>query len=235
MPIGPPPTIMTVETLKLTPLFSRLDEKSLTEINSAALARRAAAGEMIFHEGEPARSFCIVGHGKVKIFKLSPEGKEQILMIAKEGDSFAEAAMFAGGDYPASAQALEPTELVVIDRSKFTGLLNRNPELALALIGRLSELLRKMTVLVESLSLSDVNTRLARYILTYGDPESGAMPGQIILREKKTVLAALLGTIPETLSRAFAKLVKDGLIEVKGPNINILDSERLRRLAENSD
>jgi CRP/FNR family transcriptional regulator len=226
---------MTREILKLTPLFSQLDDKGLEDIGSAAMVRKVAAGEMIFHEGEEARSFFIVSKGKVKVFKLSPEGKEQILMIAKPGDSFAEAAMFAGGEYPASAQSLAKSELVAIDRTRFVALLDKNPELALALIARLSELLRKMTMLVEGLSLSDVNTRLARYILTYGDEETGAMPGKIILREKKTVLASLLGTIPETLSRAFAKLVKDGVIEVNGPNINILDPQKLRRLAENID
>lgn len=220
-----------IGTLKLSQLFAGLDDKSLEEVASTAHRKQTAANEVIFQEGAPASGIFIVGSGKVKVFKLSPEGKEQILMIAGPGDSFAEAAMFAGGRYPASAQALEKSELLVIDRGRFASLLGRNPDLALGLIARLSELLKKMTLLVEGLALSDVNTRLARYLCGYRD-ESGRFPSRIVLSDKKSVLASQLGTIPETLSRAFAKLIKDRIIAVDGPAIDILDPRALEDLAD---
>lgn len=219
------------EILKSAQLFSALDDAALRDVAATASMRKVEAGEMILDEGATAHSFYIVASGKVKVFKLSPDGKEQILLLAQPGDTFAEAAMFAGGEYPASAQALDVSELVVINRERFVGLLARNPELALSLIARLAGLLRQMTRLIEGLSLSDVTTRLARYLcaLRSGSDDDRT---EIHLEEKKGILAAQLGTIPETLSRSFAKLTKDGLIHVDGPRIRILDSKRLQELAE---
>jgi CRP-like cAMP-binding protein len=220
------------DVLKRSRLFSQLDDEALDEICRAASLRQAAPDEMIFMEGEPAQSFFVVGSGKVKVFKLSPEGKEQVLMIAQPGDSFAEAALFSGRKLPASAQALEKCELVVIDRARFVRLLGANPDLAVNLIGRLSELLRLMTRLVEGLSLSDVTTRLAQFLCSHRNEATGEMPPEIMLSIKKSLLASQLGTIPETLSRSFAKMARDGLISVSGPTIRIIDPDRLQRLAE---
>lgn len=218
--------------LKRSRLFSQLDDAALDEISRAAGVRKVGPQEMIFMEGEPAQSFFIVGSGKVKVFKLSGEGKEQVLMIAQPGDSFAEAALFSDRKFPASAQSLQETELVVIDRARFVRLLGANPDLAVNLIGRLSELLRLMTRLVEGLSLSDVTTRLAQFLCSHRNEATGAMPPEILLSIKKSLLASQLGTIPETLSRSFAKMAKDGLISVSGPTIRILDPDRLQHLAD---
>lgn len=184
---------------------------------------------MIFYDGDPAQSFYVVGKGRVKVFKTSPDGKEQILMIAAPGDSFAEAAMFAGSKFPASAQAIEDSDLIRFDRDQFLGLLGRNPDLALSLIGRLAHLLRKLTKLIESLSLTDVTTRLASFLREQSKLR-GTAETVVHLPIKKTTLAAQLGTIPETLSRSFAKLANDGIIEVSGPDIRILDPNRLSDL-----
>lgn len=220
--------------LSKSQLFSHLDKRSLDEVASAASARTAARQEMIFHEGDIAQAFFIVASGKVKIFKLSPDGKEQILMIASAGNSFAEAALFSGGRYPASAQALEDSELVVISREKFVRLLGKNPDLAVNLIARLSELLRKMTSLVEELSLTDVTTRLAHRLLSMVSDDAQGNRAVISLTEKKTVLASQLGTIPETLSRSFARLSKERIIAIDGARIEILDLRRLSELARDS-
>ena len=219
-------------TLRQSRLFSHLDDRALESISASASVKKVASGELIFQEGEPAHSFFIVGRGKVKVFKMSPEGKEQVLMIAQPGESFAEAGLFSDRQFPASAQALDDSELIAFRRDRFVALLGENPELAVNLIGRLSELLRLMTRLVEGLSLSDVTTRLARFICSHRVEATGEMPPEIMLSVKKTVLAAQLGTIPETLSRSFARLVKDGLIRVTGPTITIIDPERLQELAD---
>lgn len=220
------------DVLKSSQLFAELDAAAVDAVAAITTRKQTNAGEVIFTEGAPAQTFYIVASGKVKIYKLSPDGKEQILLLAQPGDTFAEAAMFAGGEYPASAEALEPSELLAINRDRFVALLARNPELALNLIARLSGLLRHMTRLVEGLSLSDVTTRLARYLCALCSETGHGEQQAIHLEEKKTVLAAQLGTIPETLSRSFAKLAKDGLIHVDGARITILDPRRLQELAE---
>ena len=220
------------EILKKSRLFSALDDKALEEVASAATRKKVGYGELIFQEGEPAHSFYVVGSGKVKIYKMSPDGKEQVLMVAQQGDSFAEAALFAGRNFPASAQTLEDAELAVISRARFVSLLGSNPDLAVSLIARLSELLRLMTRLIEGLALSDVTTRLARYLCAHRIENAGDTPYDVMLSVKKSLLAAQLGTIPETLSRSFHKLVKDGMIQVNGPTIKILDPARLQRLAD---
>ena len=216
--------------LKMSQLFGGLDSRSLQEITAAASLKRLKAGEPIFHEGDSAAAFYIVGSGKVKIFKLSAEGKEQILMIAGPGDTFAEAALFGEGCYPASAETLETSDLVVIHRDRFLGVLERHPHLALNLIGRLSELLRKLTRLAGDLSLSDVTTRLARALLERVPPDA---PGgsTFALSERKIVLASQIGTIPETLSRSLARLSRDKIIKVERAKITVLDLTRLRELA----
>jgi len=220
------------DILKSSQLFAELDDAAVDAVVAITTRRQANAGEVIFTEGTPAHAFYIVASGKVKIYKLSPEGKEQILLLAQPGDSFAEAAMFTGGEYPASAEALESSGLLAINRARFVALLARNPELALNLIARLAGLLRHMTRLVEGLSLSDVTTRLARYLCALCSETGRGEQQAIHLEEKKNILAAQLGTIPETLSRSFAKLARDGLIRVDGARITILNLRRLQELAE---
>ncbi len=216
--------------LAASQLFSGLDERSLDQIAGAATLRKVARQEMIFMEGDTAEALFIVGKGKVKIFKISPEGKEQILMIASPGDSFAEAALFGGNKYPASAQALEESDIAMISREQFVKVLGEDPDLAVNLIARLSALLRKLAALVEELSLADVTTRLAHHLLSRtGSADSPNL--KITLTEKKTVLASMIGTIPETLSRSLAKLQREKVIEVDGPQVLVLDIKRLRELA----
>jgi CRP-like cAMP-binding protein len=226
-----PGSTPTTALLKKCYLFAELPDKLVEQIASAASIKEVGREELLFSDGELAHSFYVVGSGRVKVFKLSADGKEQILMIANPGESFAEAAMFAGGRFPASAQALVDSHLVVISRERFVALVKQSPELSLTLIARLSQLLRKLTGLVEELSLTDVTTRLAHHLSGMVDPKTGKPQRKITLSEKKTTLASQLGTIPETLSRSLAKLTKEGVIKVDGKTIEILDPARLSELA----
>lgn len=222
-----------LDILKRTKLFSGFDEKSLNELISAVSLKSADKGEIIFYEKDSAFAFFVVDKGKVKVFKMSPDGKEQILMIANAGDTFAEAAMFTGGSYPASAQTLEKTKLLVINRERFITVLERNPHIAMNLIARLSALLHKLNRLVEELSLTDITTRLAHYLINEINKLELDIETSITLtlQEKKSTLASQLGTIPETLSRSFAKLSKEKIISVDGANIEILDYNKLCEVA----
>ncbi len=218
------------QILKQSQLFAQLDDDSLAEVAAASVLKHVTRNDIIFYQGDVAYAFFLVASGKVKVFKMSPEGKEQILMIANPGDSFAEAALFASGRFPASAQALDDSDLLVINRDRFVAMIERHPEIAVNLIARLAGLLRKMTSLVEELSLTDVTTRLAHYLLNQVE-ESDASNISIHLEEKKAVLASQLGTIPETLSRSFARLVKEKAIVMDGADIRVIDLDKMRELA----
>ena len=222
-----------IQYLKQSSLFSGFTDKSLEEILSAISLKNISKGEIIFYEKDQAPAFFVVGEGRVKIFKISSEGKEQILIIAGVGDSFAEAAMFGGGKYPATAEAITDCKLIVVHRDRFISIIERNPTIALNLIARLSELLHKLNKLVEELSLTDINTRLANYFINIIEEKAMTENNPVVLTlsEKKTVLASQLGTIPETLSRSFKKLSKEKVIAVNGAEIEIVDLEKLYKLA----
>jgi CRP/FNR family transcriptional regulator, dissimilatory nitrate respiration regulator len=212
-------------------LFSGIEESEIKIIEKAAHKIRSAKGNYLFFQDDPAENFYLVISGKVKVFKTSPDGKEQILLMAGPGESFGEAALFAERKYPATAETIESGELFVFSREAFIGLVTRHPMLAMNMIARLSMLLHHLTKLVEQLSLEDVGTRLAGYIVELLPPEGEPGPQTIILSEKKMVLASLLGTIPETLSRALARLSGLGVISVEGQEITILDRPKLTEIA----
>jgi len=214
-------------------LFSGLEKADLQALARIAMVRSYKKGAMIMLEGERARGFYVVASGKVKVFKLSSEGKEQILNIAGPGETFAEAAVFSGMDYPASASALIQAAVLYFPRLEFERLVKKHPHLALNMIGRMSILLRKLNQLVEELSLKEVSARVAKYLLDRavqaGEGEKQRL--EVKLEISKHQLAARLGTISETLSRTLTKLKTAGIIQVHRNSIVILDKERLSSVA----
>lgn len=210
-------------------LFSGLDEDEVRLVEQAGHPLDIDQGQFVFFQDDPGDRFFLVVSGKIKVYKISPEGKEQILLIASPGDTFGEAALFARRVYPATAEAVEPSRLLAFSRDAFLGLITRHPALAMNMIFRLSTLLHHLTHLVQQLSLEDVTTRLAGYLIGLIEEAEAATP--LTLAEKKMVLASVLGTIPETLSRAFAKLTRLGIIAVDGQQIAILDRKKLEQIA----
>jgi CRP-like cAMP-binding protein len=221
------------DILRRCALFSGMDKTDLGALARIAIARNYTKGAMIMMEGDRASGFYVVTSGKVKIFKISPEGKEQILNIAGPGETFAEAAVFSGTDYPASANALGQATVLYFPRAGFERLIKKHPHLALNMIGRMSILLRKLNQLVEELSLKEVSARVAKYLLDRAAQadKTGREPPELKLEISKHQLAARLGTISETLSRTLAKLKSAGIIHVRGNSIAILDKERLSSVA----
>ncbi len=217
------------ETLRKTPLFANLPLEDLRRVEGIASVRRVAKKESVFHEGERADGFFVVGSGRVKIFKLSEEGKEQVLHLLGPGQSFAEATIFEGGTYPAHAEALDDTELAYLPKRPFTDLLEKNPRIALRMMASLSRWLKRMTDLVDSIALRDVETRLVKFLSD--EMKHRAIPAKdgavYELDVTKNVLASRLGTVPETFSRTLKKLQEEGKIRVKGKQIRILDAEAL--------
>ncbi|MFH1115363.1 MAG: Crp/Fnr family transcriptional regulator, partial [Pseudomonadota bacterium] len=208
------------QTAKI-PLFEGLSPDQHRDLGSIAVEKHFPRGSTIFVEGAPGTGFYVAVSGRVKIFKLSPDGKEQILHIFGPGEPFGEVPVFEGRNFPAHATALEPSVCLYFPRSAFIDLIKRNPSLALAMLGMLSRRLRAFTVLVDNLSLKEVPGRLAGHLLYLSEANGGT--DSLELDISKGQLAALLGTIPETLSRILGRMIKQGLIESVGPQVRLLD------------
>ncbi len=217
------------EFLAENPLFRGLPANQLGTLAGIALKQKYAKGEAIFWQGDEGRGFFIVFSGRVKVFKFSPEGKEQILQFFGPGEHFAEVPAFDGQCFPASAAAVEATELLFFPRAAFLELLQQHPTLATNILAIFARHLRRFAQLIEDLSLKEVPGRLAAYLLYRSD--STGSEKVVELDMTKTQLAAFLGTIPETLSRVFSRLAGEGLIEMEGSRITLLDRQRLVVLA----
>lgn len=221
------------EFLGKTQLFRGLPSEQLAILVQIAQLQRYTKGEMIFHQGSEATGFFMVKTGRVKVFKSSIEGKEQILHVFGPREHFAEVPAFDGKCFPASAAAIDPTEVVYFPRQAFLELLHQHSVLAVNLLISFARHLRRFSGLVEELSLKDVPQRLAAYLLALSDRNADAdHPDVVDLDLTKGQLAAFLGTIPATLSRVFYRLSNEGMIAIEGSRITLLDRERLGLLGE---
>ncbi len=224
--------VSSIEFLRKTPLFGDLEEDLLQLVASQGRKKDFSRGEFLFLEGTEAGGFYVLVSGRVKVFKSSGEGKEQILHLINPGESFAEASLFSGGNYPAGAAALEDSSLIYFPRREFLSLLSRENRIALGMFVSLSKWLRKMTDLVAELSLKSVESRLAAYIMQLCRTSSVSVEdGSVVeLEIEKRELALYIGTVSETLSRTFKRLRERGLISVEGRAVTIMDAEAFSRL-----
>lgn len=223
---------MKLDLLRKVPYFSGLPESLLRALGEAAVERSYGRGELIFLEGEPCSGLHIVTGGEVKVFKLSPQGREQILHRLGPGDTFNDVAVLDGGPNPASAGALTDATLWIISRSSLQRLAEANPALAWALIESIAHRARHLVAMVEDLSLRSVKSRVARLLLT----EARRAPSTAALDRREMVtqaeMAARLGTVREMIGRALRELADDGLIEFDRHRIVIVDPEGLEAVGE---
>lgn len=218
------------DIIAVSSLFKGIPEDQLEDVKKISVEKHYQKGQAIFSEGDDGDGFYILATGKVKVFKVSMEGKEQILHIFGPGEPFGEVPVFTGQRFPASASAIAKSSSLFFPRDAFVDLIYRNPSLSLNMLAVLSKRLRQFTVQVENLSLKEVPGRLAAYLLLLSEEQGGK--DKVELNISKGQLASLLGTIPETLSRIFAKMSQNELIQVNGKNINILDLSGMTDLAE---
>jgi CRP-like cAMP-binding protein len=219
-----------VKHIASIPLFEGLPTEQLEELAMIVTDLVFRPGQIIFSEGDEGTGFYVVITGRVKVFKLSFEGKEQTLHLFGPGEPFAEVAVFTGQRFPANAEALEESRVFFFPRDSFVDLIKKNTSIALSMLAVLSLRLRRFTHLIDDLSLKEVPGRLSAYLLYLSEQEKGAI--DLDLTITKSQLASLLGTIPETLSRIFSRMTKQGYIELDGPRIKIVDREGLEDLAE---
>lgn len=217
-----------IETLSEFPLFSGLEEEHLDTLSRIAVPKRISKKSVLFREGDEARGFFLLLKGKVKLSKVSSTGKEQILHFVQAGQSFAEAALYINKSYPATAEALEESELFYIPREALSAAMSSDPGLAMNLIAHLARYLQLLTRKVEELTLMDATTRLARHLLDNME----AATGLVRLGVGKGQTASSLGMAVETFSRTLTKFKDEGLVKEASPGVlQVLDEEKLRNFS----
>lgn len=221
-----------IDLLRRVSYFAGLSDALLAELAAMAGERRYARGQVIFLEGEPCAGLHIVAEGTVRIYKISPQGREQVLEQLGPGRTFNDVAVLDGGPNPASAMAATDVLLGVVSRAGIRRLAQAHPELAWALIESIAARARHLVAMVEDLSLRSVKARLAKLLLA----QAQQLAGQTHIDRDQMVtqaeMAARLGTVREMIGRALRELADDGLIAFDRHRIMILDRARLADVAE---
>ncbi len=210
-------------------IFAGLPESFLDELADICRVLPVHRGQLIFSEGDRGDGVYLVKRGRVKIYKLSPDGKEQILHFFGVGEPFGEVPVFAGQSFPANAVAMEKGEVLFLPRDAFVALLGRQPALALNLLAVMARRLRQFAQMIDSLSLKEVPSRLASYLLYLSARQQDVV--HLELEITKGQLASFLGTIPETLSRILGRMSAQGLLHIEGHSITIRDRAALEEVA----
>ena len=217
-----------VASLKAQPLFAALDQAELLSLADRAHLRRYAQGEVLFAEGGACQGLYVLVSGRIKIFKTSASGREQVLAVEEPGSSFAELPVFDGGPYPASASAMSDTEVLFISRADVRALCLERPEVALKILQVVAARQRRVVAVIEELSFTTVRHRLVSWLLrqaaTSGRPSAR---GSIITLPSHQELAAHVGTVRELVSRNLTRLQAQGFIAVEARVITILDLQGL--------
>jgi CRP/FNR family transcriptional regulator len=206
--------------------FERLDEPRRAQLASLAIQRRFEPGAHIYAEGDDSAGLWLLDAGHVKIYKLTPDGREHILHLFGPGDTFNDVAALDQGPNAANAAALSPVLAWVIPTEQLQSFLARDQRLALGVIQALARRIRQLVLQVEDLALRSVTARLARFI--YAQAENPALAGPAVTR---ALIATHLATTPETISRALRVLEQSGAIRFDRHRILIVNDALLRELA----
>lgn len=210
-------------------LFASLDEEQLKHILPGVFEIQLAENEHLFHFGEEARYFYLLGSGQIQLYRLSPSGEEKVIELIQAGQSFAEAVMFFKiNQYPVSAKAVVDCRLWRIDMKRFMALLQASNELCMRLLGGMSKRLHGAIQDIDQLTLQNASMRVIQLLLQAA-PEDTANQYSLDLETPKQVLASRLSVRPETFSRILQQLSRRGLIAVQGKTVNILDFRALQR------
>lgn len=210
-----------IETLRGNSYFSELPENLLKDVSTYMQLREYQRGDILFWEDDPCDGLHIVESGSAKIYRLSPQGRQYIVRILQEGDTFAEVPAFDGGMNPVNVEALEPCRVWVIESEKLRALVAANPVFAQKVLANFGEMLRNMVRMVSEMAFYQVTHRLARLISEYPDE-----PRPHWTQEQ---LAAQLGTVREVVARSLKELERSGAIRIEDRRIHIADDNVLRQ------
>lgn len=202
---------------------------ALDKLVGGSVRRSYSAGTILFMEGDPVIGFYLIESGQVKVSRVSQDGREHILLLLGEGESFNEVAALDGGPNPATATAHADAIVHCVLRDELRQTVSQHPDLAWAMIESMAQRARHLLGMVQDLSMRSVKGRLARLLLEQAEAnETDAMPRMLTQEE----MASRLGTVREMVGRALRSLSADKIIEFDRHRIVVLDGERLRKEAE---
>jgi CRP/FNR family transcriptional regulator len=215
--------------LKNTPLFSSLSPSELQLLAQRTVRRLFSTGELLFSEGEPCNGINIIARGMVRIFKTSVNGREQVLAVEKPGESIAEIPVFDGGPYPASAVAIEDTEIAFISRRDFQAFCMEHPEVSLKVLAVVGGRLRRLVSIIEELSFTTIRQRLVAMLvrLAQSEGKKSERGVEFLLPSSHQELANQLGTVRELISRNLTRLQAEGILEVDARQIVVKNMKGL--------
>lgn len=221
---------IVLDELHKIPLFSALDQEQLDSVLKSSKTVSLPAKSILFEKGTPATHFYFLKSGQVKLYCLSEEGDEKVIEIIHPSQTFAEAIMFMPKHmYPVSAEAIKKSELCGFEMKQFRDILENSKETCFRLLGTMGRQLHSKINDINNLTLHNATYRLVVYLLEQL-PENAMALSSIHLGATKVVIASRLSIQPETFSRILLRMSKQGLIEVHGNDITLLDVEGLRAL-----
>ena len=221
-------TVIIKQNLKRHHLFSKLSELQLDRVSQFSQVQKLIDGQRLFTQSDKVTSFYMVLSGKIKLFRMSPDGQEKIIEIVKSGEIFAEALMFTSQtDYPVSSAALADTMVIGINAKNFREMLWESTETCLLLLGGMSFRLRRLIKEIDTLTLHSGTCRVASYLIQ----EMSEDKNEFILDTPKNVIAARLSVKPETFSRIIKNLNNQGILTIDGNSVKIHDIDALKHLS----
>ncbi len=219
-----------LNTMRQCVLLQPLDLDAFDEIVKTSHTLQLSDNSVLFEQGAELTDIYLLISGSIKLQRLAPSGDEKVIEIIRPGQTFAEAVLFFGGSqYPVSAISVSPSIVVGIQATTYLKLLNTSNTLCINLLGKLSQRLHWMVNEVDRLTLHNATFRLVDYLLSHVSEEQHERTN-VSLNAPKHVIASRLSIKPETLSRTLKSLSKQGLIQLEGSQIELLDVDKLRQL-----
>jgi CRP-like cAMP-binding protein len=222
--------VVTENTLRSCQLFMGLPAADIATIASFVVPKHLDNGDYLFREGDRSEGFYIVQKGAINVHRVSAAGREQVIHVFRPIESFAEATLATEGGYPADARATEPTTVLLVPKNEFVDLLRKRPDLALRMLGSISQHLRVIVGLLDDLTLKDMEARVANWLLKRCPRPIGDSEVEIKLDRTKRVLAAEFGATSETPSRTLAEFRDRKLLHVKGNTLTVRRPDQLQKL-----
>ena len=217
------------DALRKTQLLGNAPQEALQSLAACALERRLQSGEILFLSGDPARGLYVAVSGSLRAFRESEEGREQTIHVERAGATFAEVPVFDDGPYPSTVIAEEDSLVLFLKKEDVRRFLLENPEAALSALSLMASRLRKVTMLLEQLSLQDVAQRLAVMLVeeasARGKFENGV---SFSLPDSHQRIAARLGSVREVITRILHRFMNERIIEIRGHRVVILNATALR-------
>lgn len=213
-----------IGTLRQSRMFADLSGENLEAVAEVCSLKSLEKGEMLFREGDKAEGFYVLQSGAISVFKLTPDGREQIICVFRPPESFAEVTLATVEAYPANGVALESSKVILVQRAGFRDLICRKPELSLHMLASMSIHLKHLVQTLQDYKGRQIEGRLADWMMRHAP--AGAASFELPVTKKN--LAGQLGVTSETLSRTLARFRDEGLIRVEGPRVHLLNQEGLR-------